>query len=52
MKNIEWMKKYNVEAQVIELPPRIRVLREVTADYRYLNSSLSKAIPFDEIEKG
>jgi CYTH domain-containing protein len=40
------------EAQSIELPPRIRVLREVTADYRYLNSSLSKAIPFDEIEKG
>ncbi len=40
------------EAQVIELPPRIRVLREVTADHRYLNSSLSKTIPYEEIEKG
>ena len=40
------------EAQTIELPPRIRVLREVTADYRYLNSSLSKTIPYEEIEKG
>lgn len=40
------------EAQTIELPPRIRVLREVTADYRYLNSSLSKKIPYEEIEKG
>ena len=40
------------EEQIIELPPRIRVLREVTADYRYLNSSLSKVIPYEEIEKG
>ena len=40
------------EAQNIELPPQIRVLREVTADYRYLNSSLSKTIPYEEIEKG
>ena len=40
------------EAQTIELPPQIRVLREVTADYRYLNSSLSKTIPYEEIEKG
>ena len=40
------------EAQTIELPPRIRVLLEVTADYRYLNSSLSKTIPYEEIEKG
>ena len=40
------------ESQTIELPPQIRVLREVTADYRYLNSSLSKTIPYEEIEKG
>ena len=40
------------ESQTIELPPRIRVLREVTADYRYLNSSLSITIPYEEIEKG
>ena len=40
------------ESQAIDLPPQIRVLREVTADYRYLNSSLSRTIPFEEIEKG
>ncbi len=40
------------ESQPIELPPRIRILREVTADPRYLNSSLSKEIPYEEIEKG
>ena len=40
------------ESQTIELPPQIRVLREVTADYRYLNSSLSITIPYEEIEKG
>ena len=40
------------EDQTIELPPQIRVIREVTADYRYLNSSLSKTIPYEEIEKG
>ena len=40
------------EEQSVEFPPQIRVLREVTADVRYTNSALSKAIPMDELEKG
>lgn len=41
------------EAQAVELPPQIRILREVTDDWRYLNSSLSQQIPpEEEIEKG
>ncbi len=40
------------EKQEVELPPRIRLLREVTDDGRYNNSALSKEIPMEEIEKG
>ena len=40
------------EEQTVELPPQIRILREVTTDGRYTNSSLSKHIPMEEIEKG
>ena len=40
------------EEQPIDLPPQIRVLREVTADSRYTNAALSLKIPMEEIEKG
>ena len=40
------------EEQHIDLPPQIRILREVTADSRYTNAALSLAIPMEEIEKG
>ena len=37
------------EGQEIRLPPWIRLIREVTADARYTNASLSLEIPYDEI---
>lgn len=40
------------EEQAVELPPQIRILREVTDDWRYLNSSLAVRIPREEDEKG
>ena len=43
------------ENQAVELPPQIRVLREVTGDRRYTNSSLSREIlrePLEQAEKG
>ncbi len=40
------------EDQAVELPPRIRILREVTEDRRYTNAALSKEIPMEEFEKG
>ena len=40
------------EEQAVELPPAIRVVREVTADRRYTNASLSRDVPMDELEKG
>ncbi len=40
------------EGQAVELPPQIRILREVTADLRYTNASLALHIPMEEIEKG
>ena len=40
------------EEQAVELPPQIRILREVTADLRYTNSSLAVHIPMEAIEKG
>ena len=36
------------EAQAVELPPQIQIVREVTDDDRYLNSSLSQHIPAEE----
>lgn len=38
------------EGQAVELPPQIRVLREVTGDRRYTNSSLSKKIVTEPLE--
>ena len=40
------------EEQPIDLPPQIRILREVTADSRYTNAALSLKIPMEVIEKG
>ncbi len=40
------------EEQSVQLPPAIEVIREVTADRRYTNASLSREIPREEIEKG
>lgn len=40
------------EGQPVELPPDVQVIREVTADRRYTNSSLSREIPREDIEKG
>ncbi len=40
------------EEQAVELPPQIRILREVTDDWRYLNSALAVQIPPEEDEKG
>ena len=37
-------------ALAVELPPQIRVLREVTGDRRYTNSSLSKKIVTEPLE--
>ena len=37
------------EDQPVELPPQIRVFREVTTDGRYTNASLSRAVPRDEL---
>ena len=37
------------EEQRIDLPPQIRILREVTADSRYTNAALSLEIPMEEI---
>lgn len=37
------------EEQAVELPPQIQILREVTDDERYLNSSLSLHIPPEEL---
>lgn len=36
------------EKEEAELPPEIRVIREVTADRRYTNSALARAIPEEE----
>ncbi len=35
------------ETQPVELPPEIEILKEVTHDKRYTNSSLAKCIPED-----
>ncbi len=43
------------ESQTVDLPPQIRVIREVTQDRRYTNSSLSREIvrePLETAEKG
>ena len=40
------------EEQQVTLPPQIRVIREVTADWRYSNSALSREIPMEDLEKG
>lgn len=40
------------EGQTVELPPQIRVIREVTSDWRYANSALSREIPMEEWKKG
>ncbi len=40
------------EDQAVELPPQIRILREVTDDWRYLNSALAQQIPPEDIQKG
>lgn len=37
------------EDQPVELPPQIRVLREVTSDGRYTNASLSVTVPTDRL---
>lgn len=37
------------EAQEIEFPPGIEVIRELTCDKRYTNSSLALEVPYDEI---
>ncbi len=37
------------ETQRVELPPGVRLIREVTDDPRYTNSSLAKEIPEDGI---
>ena len=39
------------EDQAVELPPDLRVIREVTEDPRYTNAALSLSIPFEEIGK-
>lgn len=36
------------ESQVIDFPPDIRILREVTDDPRYTNSALAREIPKEE----
>ena len=37
------------EAQSIDFPPEIEIIREVTSDKRYTNNSLATLVPFDEI---
>ena len=37
------------ETEVLELPPWVEVIREVTEDARYNNSSLARAVPMDDI---
>lgn len=37
------------EGQEIDFPPQIAVIKEVTHDKRYTNSSLAKEIPADEL---
>ena len=37
------------EAQPVEFPPEIEILKEVTEDRRYTNSSMAKEIPQDRI---
>ena len=37
------------EGQEIIFPPEIQIIREVTADKRYTNSSLAKQVPYDSI---
>ncbi len=39
------------EGQEVELPPQLRLIREVTDDERYTNASLSLEIPYEEIGK-
>ncbi len=40
----------NGEDEEFEIPPFITVIKEVTADYRYNNSSLAKSIITEELE--
>ena len=40
------------EEQVVDLPPQIHILREVTEDVRYTNAALALHIPMEDIEKG
>ena len=37
------------ETEALELPPWVEVIREVTEDARYNNSSLARAVPMDDI---
>lgn len=37
------------EAQAINIPPWLDIIREVTADRRYTNASMAKSVPMDEI---
>ncbi|MGM9588489.1 MAG: CYTH domain-containing protein [Candidatus Limivicinus sp.] len=37
------------EGQEIIFPPEIQIIREVTSDKRYTNSSLAKQVPYDSI---
>lgn len=39
------------EEQEIFLPPEIHIIKEVTDDKRYTNSSLARTVPMDEIGK-
>ena len=37
------------EGQEIIFPPEIQIIREVTSDKRYTNSSLARQVPYDDI---
>ena len=37
------------EQETVELPPYLRVLKEVSADKRYKNVNLARSVPFDDI---
>ena len=37
------------EAQAVDFPPEIEILREVTGDKRYTNASMAKEIPQEQI---
>ena len=37
------------EGQEIIFPPEIQIIREVTSDKRYTNSSLARQVPYDNI---